>query len=192
MLGPLEAWHDGAPVQLGDQQQRFVLVVLLLNANKPVSSARLAEIVWADREAKPTLIRSYVKRLRDIGVGIETTPTGYLLRVGDDLLDTIRFGRLRAEAGRTNDPRRKIELLRDAVGLWRGRFLEDIDIDRVGGPEVVFPEESLPDVVGDLAELELDTGDHRSARDRLRPLVRSDPASQKYAGLLMRALLARG
>ncbi|MEV6644617.1 tetratricopeptide repeat protein [Amycolatopsis sp. NPDC051371] len=192
MLGPLEAWHDGAPVQLGDQQQRFVLVVLLLNANKPVSSARLAEIVWADREAKPTLVRSYVKRLRDIGVGIETTPTGYLLRLGEDQLDTVRFDRLRAEAGRTDDPRRKIELLREAVGLWRGRFLEDIDIDRVGGPEVGFPEESLPDAVGDLAELELGTGDHRSARDRLRPLVRSDPASQKHAGLLMRALLAGG
>ena len=197
MLGPLEAWHDGVPVQLGDQQQRFVLVVLLLNANKPVSTARLTEIVWAGRETKPTLVRGYIKRLRDIvqdtgGVGIETTPTGYLLRVGDDQLDTVRFDRLRAEAGRTDEPRRKIELLREAVGLWRGRFLEDIDIDRVGGADVVLPEESLPDAVGDLAELELDAGDHRSARDRLRPLVRSDPAGQKHAQLLMRALLAGG
>ncbi|MCR6484094.1 tetratricopeptide repeat protein [Amycolatopsis sp. OK19-0408] len=192
MLGPLEAWHDGAPVQLGDQQQRFVLVVLLLNANKPVSTARLTEIVWTGRETKPTLVRGYVKRLRDVGVGIETTPTGYLLRIGEDQLDAVRFERLRADAGRTDDVRRKIELLREAVGLWRGRFLEDIDIDRVGGPEVAFPEESLPDAVGDLAELELDAGDHRSARDRLRPLVRSDPAGQKHAELLMRALLAGG
>ncbi|WP_309235874.1 BTAD domain-containing putative transcriptional regulator, partial [Amycolatopsis sp. SID8362] len=192
MLGPLEAWHDGAPVPLGDQQQRFVLVVLLLNANKPVSSARLAEIVWTGRETKPTLVRSYVKRLRDIGVPIETTPTGYLVRLGGDQLDTARFDRLRAGTGRTDDPRRKIELLREAVGLWRGRFLEDIDIDRVGGPEVGFPEESLSDAVGDLAELELGIGDHRSARDRLRPFVRSDPASQKHAELLMRALLAGG
>ncbi|WP_439383790.1 tetratricopeptide repeat protein [Amycolatopsis lexingtonensis] len=192
MLGPLEAWHGGAPVPLGDQQQRFVLVVLLLNANKPVSSARLAEIVWTGRETKPTLVRSYVKRLRDVGVSIETTPTGYLLRLADDQLDTLRFDRLRAETGRTDDPRRKIELLREAVGLWRGRFLEDIDIDRVGGPEVGFPEESLSDAVGDLAELELGIGDHRSARDRLRPVVRADPASQKHAGLLMRALLAGG
>jgi DNA-binding SARP family transcriptional activator/tetratricopeptide (TPR) repeat protein len=199
MLGPLEAWHDGAPVQLGDQQQRFVLVVLLLHANKPVSTARLTEIVWNGRETKPTLVRGYIKRLRDIvqdagDVGIETTPTGYLLRVGDDQLDTVRFDRLRAEAARVraSDPRRAVELLRAAVGLWRGTFLEDIDIDRVGGPEVVFPEESLPDAIGDLAELELSTGDHRPARDRLRPLVRSDPASQKHAELLMRALLAGG
>ncbi len=196
MLGPLEAWHDGAPVPLGDQQQRFVLVVLLLHANKPVTPARLAEIVWADREAKPTLVRSYIKRLRDV-VGdatIETTPTGYLLRIGDDQLDTVRFDRLRAEAAdvRGGDPRRAIALLREAVGLWRGKFLEDIDIDRVGGPGVISPDESYPDVVGDLAELELEAGDHRSARDRLRPLVQADPASQKHAELLMRALLAGG
>ncbi|SED67708.1 DNA-binding transcriptional activator of the SARP family [Amycolatopsis tolypomycina] len=196
MLGPLEAWHDGAPVPLGDQQQRFVLVVLLLHANKPVTPARLAEIVWADREAKPTLVRSYIKRLRDV-VGdatIETTPTGYLLRIGDDQLDTVRFDRLRAEAAdvRADDPRRAIALLREAVGLWRGKFLEDIDIDRVGGPGVISPDESYPDAVGDLAELELEAGDHRSARDRLRPLVQADPASQKHAELLMRALLAGG
>lgn len=198
MLGPLEAWHDGAPVQLGDQQQRFVLVVLLLNANKPVSSARLAEIIWTDREAKPTLIRGYIKRLRDVvqvgGVSIETTPTGYLLRVGDDQLDAVRFSRLRTEAAdaRTDDPRRAITLLRAALDLWRGKFLEDIDIDRVGGAEVVSPDESYPDAVGDLAELELESGDHRSARDRLRPLVQVDPASQKHAELLIRALLAGG
>ncbi|MFF1608911.1 tetratricopeptide repeat protein [Amycolatopsis sp. NPDC058278] len=199
MLGPLEAWHDGVPVPLGDQQQRFVLVVLLLHANKPVTPARLAEIVWADREAKPTLVRSYIKRLRDVvqeagDVSIETTPTGYLLRIGEDQLDTTRFNRLRADAAdaRVDDPRRAITLLREAAGLWRGKFLEDIDIDRVGGAEVISPDESYSDVVGDLAELELESGDHRSARDRLRPLVQADPASQKHAELLMRALLAGG
>jgi DNA-binding SARP family transcriptional activator/tetratricopeptide (TPR) repeat protein len=199
MLGPLEAWHEGVPVQLGDQQQRFVLVVLLLNANKPVTPARLTEIVWAGRETRPNLVRSYIKRLRDVvqdagDVAIETTATGYLLRIGDDQLDTVRFDRLRAEAGqlRVSDPHRAIELLREAVGLWHGKFLEDIDVDRVGGPEVISPDEGYPDTVGDLAELELESGDHRSARDRLRPLVKTDPASQKHAELLMRALLVGG
>jgi DNA-binding SARP family transcriptional activator len=196
MLGPLEAWHDDAPVPLGDQQQRFVLVVLLLHANRPVSADRLTEIVWGGNLARRDLVRSYIKRLRDaFGDAknlIETTPTGYLLRVRDDQLDTVRYDRLRTEAARTSDPRRAVDLLREAVGLWRGRFLEDIDIDRVGGPDVVNPDDSFPDTVGDLAELELDAGDHRSARDRLRPLVQKDPASQRHAELLMRALIASG
>ena len=199
MLGPLEAWHDGAQVNLGDQQQRFVLVVLLLHANRPVTADRMTEIVWDGNLARRDVVRTYIKRLRDAfrdagDVSIETTATGYLLRVPDDHLDTVRFDRLRAEAeaARATDTRRAIELLRAAVGLWRGRFLEDIDIDRVGGAGVFIPDEGYRDAVGDLAELELEVGDHRSARDRLRLAVKNDPDSQKHAELLMRALLAGG
>lgn len=199
MLGPLEAWHDGAPVQLGDQQQRFVLVVLLLHVNKPVSPLKLTEIVWHGNPARRELVRSYIKRLRDAfrdadDVAIDTTPTGYVLRIDEDQLDVVRYDRLRAqaEAARGEDPRRAVRLLREAVGLWRGRFLEDIDIDRVGGVEVINPDDGYPDVVGDLAELELAAGDHRSARDRLRREVRTDPANQRHAELLMRALIAGG
>lgn len=199
MLGPLEAWHDGRQVILGEQQQRFVLVVLLLHVNRPVSAERLTEIVWGATPERRQLVRGYINRLRkafrdagDDDVCIDTTPTGYVLRIDEDRLDTVRFARLRAEATGAEDPRRAVALLREAVGLRRGRFLEDIDIDRVGGPDADWPEESFVDAVGDLAELELETGDHRSARDRLRPVVRQDPARQKHAVLLMRALLAGG
>ncbi|MFD0202453.1 MULTISPECIES: AfsR/SARP family transcriptional regulator [Saccharothrix] len=199
MLGPLEAWHGSTRLQLGDQQQRFVLVVLLLHANRPVSTEKLTEVVWGGNPERRGLVRGYISKLRTAlrkvdDVSIETTPTGYLLRVGGDQLDTARFARLReeAEAVRTEDPRRAIGLLRDAVDLWRGGFLEDIDIDRVGGTEVISPEPAYFDAVGDLAELELDAGDHRSARDRLRTVVRTDPTRQKHAELLMRALIAGG
>lgn len=197
MLGPLEAWHESAPVPLGDQQQRFVLVVLLLHANRPVSPERLTEIVWGDTPERRVLVRGYINKLRNAfreadDVSITTTPTGYLLRVSEDQIDITRFDRLRAEAVRTGDSRGAIELLRAAVALWRGRFLEDIDIDRVGGPDVIFPDDSYFDAVGDLAELQLGVGDHRSARDLLRPVVRLDPARQKHAELLMRALVASG
>lgn len=196
MLGPLEAWHDDAPVPLGDQQQRFILVVLLLNANKPVSAERLTEIVWGDNPDRRSLVRGYINKLRkafrDTDVEIETTATGYLLRVSEEQIDTVRFDRLRAQAQEASEPRRAIELMRGAVDLWRGWFLEDVDIDRVGGTEVISPDDGYFDAVGDLAELELAAGDHRSARDRLRRVVRKDPARQKHAELLMRALLANG
>jgi DNA-binding SARP family transcriptional activator/tetratricopeptide (TPR) repeat protein len=198
MLGPLEAWHDGEPVALGDQQQLFVLVVLLLNANKPVTSERIVNSVWDGNQARRDMVRTYIRRLRGTfqgsDVSIETTSTGYLLRVEENQLDTVRYDRLRvqAESVRAGDPRRAVELLRQAVDLWRGGFLEDINIDRVGGTEVISPDDSYPDVVGDLAELEIAVGDHRSARDRLRNVVKKHPANQKHAELLMRALLAGG
>jgi DNA-binding SARP family transcriptional activator len=199
MLGPLEASHEHTSISLGDQQQRFILVVLLLHANKPVSPERITEIVWPDQPERKTLVRSYIKRIRSAFEGtdalIDTTPTGYVLRVDENRIDTVRFDRLREEAARAlqdNDQRGAIDLLRAAVALWRGRFLEDIDIDRVGGAEVILPDESYLDALGDLAELELAVGDHRSARDRMRRAVRTAPDHQKYAELLMRALIAGG
>ncbi|MEV6716197.1 tetratricopeptide repeat protein [Lentzea sp. NPDC051208] len=199
LLGPLEAWHDHTAVPLGDQQQRFILVVLLLNVNKPVSPERITEVVWPDHPERRTLVRGYINKLRKAFDGtdaeIERTATGYVLRVDEDRVDALRFDRLRAEAAQAlqdNEQRRAVALLREAVALWRGRFLEDIDIDRVGGAEVIPPDEAHLDALGDLAELELLSGDHRSARDRMRRAVRTAPDNQKYAELLMRALIAGG
>lgn len=199
MLGPLDAWHDHAAIPLGDQQQRFILVVLLLNANKPVSPERITEVVWPDNPERRTLVRGYINKLRKAFDGtdamIERTATGYVLRVDEDRIDAVLFERLRAEATQAlqdNDQRRAVALLRKAVALWRGDFLEDINIDRIGGTEVIPPDEAHLDALGDLAELELVTGDHRSARDRMRRAVRLQPAHQKYTELLMRALIAGG
>ncbi|WP_245849522.1 AfsR/SARP family transcriptional regulator [Lentzea kentuckyensis] len=193
----MESWHGNTCVSLGDQQQRFILVVLLLHANKPVSPERLTETVWPDNPDRRNLVRGYINKLRKAfeptDVEIETTPTGYVLRVDEDQIDTVRFHRLCQEAAQAvqdNDQRRAVELLREAVALWRGRFLDDIDIDRVGGASVISPAESYTDALGDLAELELLIGDHRSARDRMRRALMIDPARQKYAELLMRALIA--
>ena len=199
MLGPLEAWHDGAPVPLGDQQQRFVLVVLLLHANRPVSPERLTEIVWPGTRRRRSLVRGYIN-----GCATRSGRRGRGDRHDADRLRAAgrrrpaRHRAVRPAAGRgsrcrTSDPRRAIELLRAAVGPVARAFLEDIDIDRVGGAEVISPDDSYFDAVGDLAELELAAGDHRSARDRLRPRGRSSiRPEQKHAELLMRALLAGG
>lgn len=199
MLGPFEAWHDGMPVDLGDLQQRHALVVLLLHANRPVSTERLIDIMWGDKRPKTNLVTGYIAKLRrvfrDSGADdttIDTTPTGYVLRIRDEQLDTARFTGLCAAAGRADDPGARARLLHEAIDLWRGDYLEDLDIDRVGGPEVISLDEARLDAVEDLAELELAAGNHRWVRDRLRPLVHADPSRQGLAILLIRALLAGG
>ncbi len=199
LLGPFEAWHEGVQVQLGDRQLRHVLIVLLLNAGKPVSGERLIEIVWGDKRPGTNPVPGYISKIRGLlrehrteGVSLRNTQTGYLLKIGPDTLDTGRFAALRTEAAASADPDTAKSLLRQAVDLWRGRFLEDIDIDRVGGPDVVVPDESLIDSVCDLAEMELVSGDPRWVRDRLRPLVRVHPERHRLGAFLMRALLATG
>ena len=43
ILGPLAVWRDGEPVEIGGLRVRMVLVLLLLDACRTVSSARLIE-----------------------------------------------------------------------------------------------------------------------------------------------------
>ena len=194
LFGPFEVWHDGTSVDPGDLQQRYVLVILLLNANRAVTREYLQEYVWRGQEQpRSDLITSYIARLRKVfkstpEVVIDKTPTGYLLRVDEDLIDVNRFRRLHDEARKTNDA----ALYREALDLWRGRFLSDMDVDRVGGPTVVPSDEERVDALVDLAELELASGQHRRIRDRLRPVWEEDRAQQRLAAVLMRALIQAG
>jgi DNA-binding SARP family transcriptional activator len=41
ILGPIEVWAHGAAIPLGGAKQRAVLAILLLNANRVVSTDRL-------------------------------------------------------------------------------------------------------------------------------------------------------
>ncbi|HEY2056974.1 MAG TPA: tetratricopeptide repeat protein [Amycolatopsis sp.] len=200
LLGPFEV-HDGAEnVDLGDLQQRYLLAVLVLHANRAVAAERLIEIVWAGQvKPKTNLVPGYVVKLRRLfrerfgdELVIDRVPTGYVLRVDPGRIDSVRFAALAGESARCTDPARRLSLLREAVGLWRGRYLEDLDHDRVGAAELVSPEEARFDALGDLAELELLQENHRRVRDQLRPVVRLEPTRHRLAGLLMRALIANG
>jgi DNA-binding SARP family transcriptional activator/tetratricopeptide (TPR) repeat protein len=203
MLGPFEVWHGDERLDPGDLQQRYVLVILLLHANRAVSREYLQEYVWMGQEKpRSDLVTSYVARLRKVfrdggmtEVAIDKTPTGYVLRVDEDEIDTVRFARLCAQAREASAAGSRDEaarLLRAALDLWRGRFLSDLDTDRVGGTAVVAPDEARVDALVDLASLEVAAGRHREIRDRLRPLWTADPSQQRLAAALMRALIANG
>ncbi|OLF17071.1 AfsR/SARP family transcriptional regulator [Actinophytocola xanthii] len=199
LFGPFELWQDGTPVDPGDLQQRYVLVILLRNANRAVSRDYLQETVWLGQEQpRSDLVTSYVARLRKIfrdagadEISIDKTPTGYLLRIDDELIDTVRFDRLCTRA-RTAPPAQARRLLTEALDLWRGRFLSDLDLDRAGGAAGAPSEEARADALVDLAELELAAGDHRPIRDRLRAVWEEDRSQQRVAAALMRALIAGG
>ncbi len=197
LFGPFEVWHEGARVEPGDLQQRYVLVILLLNANHAVTRDYLHEYVWRSQgPPKSDLITSYIARLRKVFQGspvvIEKTPTGYLLRVDEDTIDVNRFRRLCGEARAAADPRTRTALLHEALDLWRGRFLADLEIDRVGGPMTAPADEERVDALVDLAALELPAGQHRRVRDRIRPVWEEDRSQQRLAVPLMRALIAAG
>jgi DNA-binding SARP family transcriptional activator/tetratricopeptide (TPR) repeat protein len=193
LFGPFEVWHEGTQLDPGDLQQRLVLVILLLNVNRTVTKEHLVETVWHEKQPRSDLVTGYIARLKKVfgdstEVVIDKTATGYVLRADENLIDMVRFTRLSEQARQNNDAK----LFYDALNLWRGRFLSDMDIDRVGGPSVAPPEEWRIDALVDLAAIELPAGRHREIRDRLRIVWEEDRSQQRLAVPLMRALVQAG
>jgi DNA-binding SARP family transcriptional activator len=85
VLGPVEAAVDDRPVEIGRRRERLLLAVLLLDPNRPVSVARLADLLWCDgqnpRDAVYVSASRLRKRLRAAHVELSRTPAGYTLMV---------------------------------------------------------------------------------------------------------------
>src|SRR4051812_32462850 len=136
ILGPLTVRSPSGVVSLGGARPRTLLAVLLLHANHPVTVERLAVALFGDdaSEAAVKTVRVNVSRLRKVlgdPEALTTTAAGYRLRVRPDELDADRFERLAAK-GRAllaaGQPQRAAAALREALALWRGPPLADVDV----------------------------------------------------------------
>ena len=132
ILGPLEVDEAGRAIPIVSGRQRALLAILLVHANKPVSTDRLIDELWG--EHPPASVRKglqvLVSRLRKtLGKGsarLATQPDGYLLHVEPGELDLDRcerLGRQGREALARGDCRPAAEQLREALGLGAGRRL---------------------------------------------------------------------
>ncbi|MEU4605751.1 BTAD domain-containing putative transcriptional regulator [Kribbella sp. NPDC023972] len=138
ILGDLEVTVDRRRLALGGPKQRGLLAMLLIHVNQPVSAGRLTEALWGSSPpagAEVTL-RTHVSHLRrhlaSIGADgvLITRPSGYSLVVDPEQVDAYRFERLAGlgqEAVGLADPERAAGLLREALDLWRGSVLQDLD-----------------------------------------------------------------
>src|SRR5438105_15486630 len=90
ILGPLEVLDAQHPVALGGPKQRALLALLLVNANKVVSSERLLDQLWGESPPASglTALQVRISQLRraleqgdQTGSVLLTRPPGYLLRL---------------------------------------------------------------------------------------------------------------
>ncbi|HXZ56412.1 MAG TPA: AfsR/SARP family transcriptional regulator [Gaiellaceae bacterium] len=128
VLGPLEVWQDGRPVQISAPRQRSLLVLLLLHANQVVARDDLIERLWdgaAPKTARAVLQNAVSGLRRTLGADVlETVPPGYRLNVEVENLDSLRFVELVDEA-RDAEPDVRAKRLRDALAYWRGPPLSE-------------------------------------------------------------------
>ena len=170
ILGPLQALSDGAPVDLGPHKQRSLLALLLLSANRVVSTDRILEELWGDDSAgKEKALWVHVSRLRSAleparaergeSSVLLTRDHGYVLQVEPDALDAQRFEAAVAE-GRglvRDDPAAASVVLEDALAMWRGPALADFTYEDFARAEI-----------SRLEELRLDAAEHRIDADLRR------------------------
>ncbi|MTD52827.1 BTAD domain-containing putative transcriptional regulator [Amycolatopsis pithecellobii] len=189
ILGPVLA--DG---EVGGPRPRALLALLLLEAGRVVSTGRLSEALYGDEPPGANALQAQVSRLRRrLGVPIERQPAGYRLVVDPDDVDVHRFARL-AGAGRqalhTGEHAEAARLLREALLLWRGPALADVEAPFAEGQAVRLAEERAT-AIEDLAEAELALGEAEVAPE-LRELATAQPLRERTQSLLVRALSKSG
>jgi DNA-binding SARP family transcriptional activator len=129
ILGPLLVERGGAAITLPRGRAGVLLAVLAMSAGRPVGAGRLGGLIWDTEQpahARASL-HTVVARLRGLVPGVVATAgDGYLLHVDPDDVDLLRFRRLVREAGEAVGPASALELLEQALGLWRGEPLADL------------------------------------------------------------------
>ncbi|GIH22731.1 hypothetical protein Aph01nite_10410 [Acrocarpospora phusangensis] len=195
MLGTIEAaGPDGQPLALGDRQ-RALLAALLARAGEVVSVDRLADLIWGDGQpAHPqNALHTQVSRLRRLldGTDLRTQPPGYILRVEAADVDALRFGEL-AGAARHASPEHAVDLLDEALSLWRGpAYAEFADSDAARLDAIRLEQARLEAVEARAAAL-LECGRAAEAVPSLDACIDEHPLREQARALLMRALYALG
>src|SRR5262249_20294887 len=131
VLGPLEVWRGDERVALGAAKQRALLGLLLVRRGE-VGSDVVIDALWGDQPPKGArnTLQVYVSKLRrSLGHQvIETTPTGYKLRLEPNVVDADLFEQLFRETqnGSTASTEEKFDTLTEALSLWRGPAFADL------------------------------------------------------------------
>ena len=176
VLGPLEV--DGRTNGLSPRD-RVVLSALVVGRGDPVSADALADALWGDDlpASSVKIVQGCVVRLRKLlgAAAIESGPSGYRLTLTDEEVDHRRFERLLdgARDALGDDPARASYLVREALDLWRGRALADLEEWEPGRVEAARLEGLRMDAEELLVAAELGAGHAQAvleqARDPGRP-----------------------
>jgi DNA-binding SARP family transcriptional activator len=199
ILGPLDVrGSDGREVVLGGSKERALLATLLLHANRVVATDRLVDQLWGDdppRLARKSLQVRMSSLRKTLGDVLVTRAPGYVVRVRAGELDLHRFEQLAADARAALDqdrPETAARLLREALDLWRGAPLGDVQQASSLEPAVARLEELRLAAIELRIEADLACGRETDVVADLEPLVAEHPYRERFHGQLMLALYRAG
>lgn len=197
VLGPVRAWLDGRPVDLGPFRQQAVLAALALKPGRSVSRQDLMDGVWGMEAPDGNVVPVYVYRLRK-GLRLGERPDsvirhdrhGYGLVRGVVEVDVACMEELVTAAGtaeQAGDLSEAVRLCSRASDLFRGEPLAGLP-----GPLAELERLRLVErrvvLVRRTADWQLRLGRVAETIAGLSALAREQPLNEQVAALLMRAL----
>jgi DNA-binding SARP family transcriptional activator len=198
VLGPVgvrtaDGWLGGPP------QQRLILAVLALQAGQVVPVSELVDALWEHEPPRSaqTSIQVLVTGLRRVlaalpGAEVERCGDGYRLKIAPGEMDMRRFRSLVRTARAAADNGAALELLDQALALWRGPALADVPatakIEAIRAGLAAERLSAMQDRVSAMVEL----GRDREAAEELTGLLAANPLAEQLAALLMVASCRSG
>src|SRR3954451_3920470 len=166
VLGPLEVFdRDGVALAVRGGKVRTVLEMLVMRAGEPVTTGQLCDAVWGEDPpaTAANALQAHMSKLRRLlepGM-LETHDGSYSLALTGSTVDATDFTDL-ATAGHeqliSGNTKVAVTTLRDALALWRGEPLSDIDEADFAIADRVRLHEARLSAQEDLLEAELAQG----------------------------------
>ncbi|MFF5028467.1 BTAD domain-containing putative transcriptional regulator [Streptomyces collinus] len=199
VLGPVEAWRGGERVALSGSKMHTVLATMLLAQERVVSDSRLSALLWGwePPATASAQIYTYMSRLRkQLGAEVEIVrrPPGYVLRAPGSVTDLVEFRRLERDGRRALAERRfeeAADLLREALGQWRGAALANVTEHMLDAEPAPLDEERMLALESRI-EADLELGRHEQVMAELTALVAEFPVRERLRAQLMTALYRCG
>lgn len=199
ILGPLEVAEAGQSIRLGSRRERAVLTALVLAGGDVVSADRLIDALWGDhppRSAAKTLQNNVLKLRKALGPGvIDTCSPGYRLAGQPSLIDSWQFDRVvrsALDARAAGQPGDAATRFREALGLWRGAPLEELQGWAPADAEAARLSELRRVAAEELVDAEIACGRAASAVAELESMVAEEPLRERRWAMLMLALYRCG
>lgn len=198
MLGPLEIRvDDGGLIEVPGTRLRALLIALALEPGRAVPKATLIDWIWGEQPPSDAVnaLQALVSRLRRVlpDGSLDGQAGGYRLTVEPRAVDALRFEQL-LDRARGGDDARQAQLLREALELWRGALMQDVDVrDSAAVDAVVARFEGLRlAALEDRYDAEIRLGRGTELVTELTELVARHPVRERLVAALMRALGAAG
>jgi DNA-binding SARP family transcriptional activator/DNA-binding XRE family transcriptional regulator len=207
VLGPLVVTGSGQPVYLGPARQQAVLALLVLHGESGTRIDELTDLLWFGRPpaSAASAVHRYISRLRRLLVAACRPPrrwrpviwTGqvYRLQLGETArVDSVTFGELTRcghDALAGGDYALACQRYDDALSLWRGSALEDIELV-TEHPVVTDLNVQRAEVTIQYADAAARIGAHQQVLPHLRDLCRRECLNEPAFTRLLVALRATG